>query len=346
MARMLQVHERLQKGRRANCRILAAELEVSSRTIQRDIDFMRDQLGLPIAYDDTAHGFFYTREVVQFPTVKISEGELVALSVARKALTQYQGTPYEKPLRDAFEKLTAGLRDQIQFDWNVGLEDSISFRTAGQGTGDLAVFEHVSHAVLHSHELEFAYHKIGGIEAEVRLVEPLHLACIEHQWYLFGADLGRHGDIRTFALTRINELKSTGRTFVRPSDFSLDAHLAGSFGVFSSGTAEWVELRFDAFSARLVQERMWHASQKLEVGRDGSLVLSIHVSVSPEIERWVLGWGEHVEVLKPLALRTIIAQTAARVATLYSPVASYPERYEAPKMRDQSANVTGLFSHL
>ena len=120
---------------------MAAALEVSKRTIQRDIDFMRDQLGLPVDYDVVAHGFYYTREVVQFPTMKISEGELVALSVARKALTQYRGTPYEKPLRDAFEKLTAGLRDQIQFAWNGDLDASISFRAAGHGVGDLGTFE-------------------------------------------------------------------------------------------------------------------------------------------------------------------------------------------------------------
>ena len=102
LARMIRVHEHLQTSHRTNCRVLAESLEVSKRTILRDLDFMRDQLGLPIEYDQTTHGFYYTKEVVQFPTVKISEGELVALSVARKALTQYRGTSFEKPLRDAF----------------------------------------------------------------------------------------------------------------------------------------------------------------------------------------------------------------------------------------------------
>ena len=70
MARMLQIHEHLQTGGRKNCRTLAASLEVSPRTIQRDIDFMRDQLGLPVEYDVVAHGFYYIREVAQFPTMK------------------------------------------------------------------------------------------------------------------------------------------------------------------------------------------------------------------------------------------------------------------------------------
>ncbi len=314
MARMLQIHEHLQTGGRTNCRILATALEVSPRTIQRDIDFMRDQLGLPVDYDVAAHGFYYTREVVQFPTMKISEGELVALSVARKALEQYRGTPYEKPLRDAFEKLTAGLRDQIQFTWNGDLDASISFRAAGHGVGDLSTFEIASQAVLRSEEVEFAYHKLGGDQAETRRVQPLHLACIDNQWYLFASDLARAGSIRTFALTRINGLRATGARFERPAHFSLDEHLADSFGVFSSPAAERVRLRFDVFSARLIQERAWHASQHIETAPDGSLELSMQIGVSPEVERWVLGWGAHVEVLEPASLRASIARTAAQVA--------------------------------
>ena len=319
VARMLQIHERLQTGERTNCRTLAAALEVSPRTILRDIDFMRDQLGLPVDYDVVAHGFYYTRDVVQFPTMKISEGELVALSVARKALAQYRGTPYERPLRDAFEKLTAGLRDQIQFAWNGDLDASISFRAASQGTGDLATFETASQAVLGSEEVQFTYHKLGGAQAEPRSVQPLHLACIDNQWYLFASDLDRGGSIRTFALTRIDGLRSTGRQFQRPEHFSLDEHLADSFGVFSSPAAESVRLRFDTFSARLIRERYWHASQHLETAGDGSLELSMQIGVSPEVERWVLGWGAHVEVLEPASLRAVVARTAAQVAAQNGP---------------------------
>lgn len=293
---------------------MAEALGVSKRTILRDIDFMRDQLGLPIEYDTATHGFFYTREVVQFPTVKISEGELVALSVARKALAQYRGTPFEKPLRDAFEKLTTGLRDQIQFSWDGGTDSSISFRAAGHSFGDLGIFEIASQAVLQSKELAFDYVKLGGQQAEARRIQPLHLACIDNQWYLFGCDLDRNGHIRTFALTRMTGLVNTEKRFQRPAQFSLDEHLADSFGVFSSQEAERVRLRFDAFSARLIRERQWHPSQSFCSLPDGSLELSMRIGVSPEVERWILGWGEHIEVLAPRSLRAAIFKTAKQMA--------------------------------
>ena len=322
LVRMLDIHELLQRGQKTNRRTLSQVLEVSAKTVQRDIDFMRDQLGLPIEYDVTTHSYSYTRKVVQFPTMQISEGELVALSVAKKALTQYQSTPFEKPLRDAFEKLTAGLRDQIQFAWREAAGDTISFRASGQSVGDLDLFEAASQSVLHSEEIEFVYRKLGSVgDGEARLVQPLHLACIEQQWYLFGFDLQRQGKVRTFALTRMSRLQRTGRRFERAERFSLDEHLASSFGVFSSATAEHIELRFDELGGHLVRERTWHASQQTEPLPDGGLRLVLEVGVSPEIERWILGWGEHVEVLAPAGLRAAIAEKTERVAALYRPAA-------------------------
>src|ERR1700753_498197 len=84
LARMMRLHEKLKAGAFPNCRKLADELEVSPKTIQRDIDFMRDQLNMPIEYDQLHFGFVYTREVTSFPSIEVSEGEVIALFVAQK----------------------------------------------------------------------------------------------------------------------------------------------------------------------------------------------------------------------------------------------------------------------
>ncbi|MBV9657014.1 MAG: WYL domain-containing protein [Verrucomicrobia bacterium] len=332
LARMLRIHERLQvagtgsaAGSKAvNCTVLAEELEVSYKTVRRDLEFMRDQLSLPIGYDFARRAFHYTERVVQFPTLRISEGELVALAVARQALTQYRGTPFEAPLAAAFGKLTAGLRDEIHFAWRGELDDAISFRaSAGRGViGDLEAFETASQAVLDAVELEFSYQKLGAAEAARRRVRPLHLACVDNGWYLFAQDLSRAGlPVRTFALTRMTQLRATDVRFERPADgFSLDRHLAHSFGVFApSGPPARVRLRFDAFAGRLIRERAWHASQRITPrDGDGGVDLRLQVALSPEVESWVLGWGEHVEVLAPVALRRRIASVAAQMARTHA----------------------------
>ena len=112
---MLRIHEELRRGAFTNCTKLAETLEVSRKTIVRDVAFMRDRLELPVEFDPRINAYRYTHAVAAFPTVQVSEGELLALLVARKALEQYRGTPFHRQLESSFDKLTGGLKDRISF---------------------------------------------------------------------------------------------------------------------------------------------------------------------------------------------------------------------------------------
>lgn len=312
---MMLLHEKLKAGKFPNCRKLAEELEVSSKTIQRDIDFMRDRLNLPIEYDQLHFGFAYTEPVTTFPSIEVSEGEIVALFVARKALEQYKGTPFEKSLRTAFEKITGGLKDKIGFHWGE-VDSSISFRGIGTSIADLELFETVSRAVLDSHELAFEYKKLAGSQHESRRVQPYHLGCIENQWYLFGYDLGRK-QLRTFVLSRMREARDTKAHFKRPADFSISQHLGDSFGVFKGKTRHHVRIHFDEFASRLVSERQWHPSQKIKRLRGGEIELTLELGSLEEIERWVLSWGVHARVLEPGKLVERIREISETIGRIY-----------------------------
>lgn len=315
LERMVKLHHELQARHFPNCSKLAGELEVSTKTIQRDIDFMRDRLGLPIEYDPLQFGFYYTEPVAGFPSIEVSEGEIVALFVAQKALEQYRGTSFEKPLRLAFEKMTDGLRDKIAFNW-ADLRGAISFRGIGTTTADLDLFETVSKAVLKSHELAFEYKKLNSARFESRKVQPYHLSCIENQWYLFAHDLGRR-QLRTFALPRMRKAKGTGIRFDRPADFSITRHLSDSFGVFSGKGHHRVRIHFDAFASRLVSERQWHPSQKIKRLPNDEIEVTLQLGSFEEIERWILSWGTHARVLEPQDLMKRIRNTGGALRQAY-----------------------------
>ena len=76
----------MQAGTFPNATTLAREVEVTTKTIHRDIEFMRDRLNLPVEFDPSRNGYFYNGEVSAFPTMQITEGEIFALVVAEKAL--------------------------------------------------------------------------------------------------------------------------------------------------------------------------------------------------------------------------------------------------------------------
>src|SRR5271155_2279136 len=131
LERMLRIHQSLSSGKFPNASTLAREIEVAAKTIHRDIEFMRDRLNLPIQFNPGRNGYFYTEKVGAFPTMQITEGEIFALVLAEKALQQYRGTSFEKPLLSAIKKMEQSLPDTISINL-ADIEQTISFRTRAE----------------------------------------------------------------------------------------------------------------------------------------------------------------------------------------------------------------------
>ncbi len=308
---MLRIHQALQARKYPNTTGLSRELEVSGKSIQRDLEFMRDRLNLPIEYDKSRFGYCYTQEVSAFPTVQITEGEIVALLVAEKALQQYRGTSFEKPLLSAIRKMEQSLPDTISLNL-ADVEQAISFRTRAEQNLNLEIFDTLTRATAHRRQIEMAYRKLGRHETERRIVDPYHLANINGEWYLFAYDHGRK-DIRTFVPVRMKSVKETGKTFPRPEKFSLEERLSGSFGVHSGEGEYDVVVRFNARVADLVREKKWHQSQRLRELKNGEVELQMKLSSLVEIERWILGWGGDARALKPRELIEAVRESARKI---------------------------------
>ncbi len=293
----MKIHAELKSGGSPNATALSVELEVCRKTVLRDIAFMRDRMGLPIEFDALRNGFRYTEEVDGFPTLQISEGELFALMVAEKALQQYRGTPFEARLVTALRKLERALPDTVSLnlaEW----EHTISFRTTSEPVVNVPVLETLADAIQNRRQLRLAYRKPGARQAETRVVDPYHLANVNGDWYLFAYDHLREA-IRTFVPTRVQTAEPTGRTFERPARFALEKQLRDSFGVHSKEGDFDVVLRFDESVADYIREKRWHPSQHLLELPEGAVELRLKLGSLVEIQRWVLGWGRHVEVLGP-----------------------------------------------
>lgn len=311
LERMLRIHRAIQSGSFPNASMLARELEVSTKSIQRDLEFMRDRLDLPLKYHPQRFGYHYTQDVSSFPTLQITEGELFALLVAEKALQQYRGTNFEKPLVSAFRKMAAALPDTVSLhlaDW----DQTISFRTRAEPILDLEVFDALAKATTRRQQLALTYRKPGRRQVEERVVDPYHLANINGEWFLFAYDHLRR-DLRTFVPARIQAVRPTGQTFVRSQKFSLEQRLRDSFGVQSGRGDYQVVVRFNELVADYIREKKWHDSQELRELKDGGVELRLRLSSLAEVERWILSWGGNAAVVKPLELARAVRRAAEKI---------------------------------
>lgn len=314
--RLLAIHQLIYARRYPNTVRLSREFDVSQKTVKRDIEWMRVHWNLPIEYDRERRGYHYSREVKQFPGVPtISEAEMFALLVAHKAVEQYRGTPFHKPLQVAFRKLTGQLDDKNQLSLDDG-DDLLSFRPFAPEETDLERFEIVTRAIQQQRALRFRYRKPGEKRDSERHLRPYHLTCNDNRWYLIGFDVDR-GDIRTFALARICNLPTLDEAFQKPKDFSVEDFLRGSLTVMNGRGDFEVVIDFDAWATDQLRGRLWHSSQEVTNLPGGESRMRMRLSGLEEVERWVLSWGTHATVVRPKALEESVGAIARALAGRY-----------------------------
>ena len=213
--RFQEIFAAIKTGRYPNRTKLAKTIEVTTKTIQRDIDYMRYQMSVPIEFDFARGGYYFTRPIDDLPLFQLTEAELVSVFTAQKALEAHKGTAFEQPLRTAFQKLQAAIGSaNVSVSW-ADLDSAISFRQFVAYLPDATLFSELAKAIGNEETVEFGYKKLDAEAFEKRTVEPWHLACVSGQWYLLGYDRNRKAR-RIFVLARMQKVSETGRKFTNP----------------------------------------------------------------------------------------------------------------------------------
>ena len=296
---------------------MALKLGVAERTVARDLHFMKTKRKLPIGYDPRRFGFYYSKDVRGFPKAPMTQADIFAIMVAHKAVAQYHGTPFEKPLRAAFQKLTGQL-DNRELHSIANLGDVISFRPLAPEDSDSRIVNTVAKAVADRRELCFRYRKGGDSRLIPRRLQPYHLVSCDNRWYMLGYDVHCRS-VRTFLLSRICQPRVCKRRFVRPRRFHPDDYFKGCLGVMKGDGDRTYEviIELDAFGTDLVRGRRWHPSQQLVDLPERRSRLTLQLSSLEEIERAVLSWGIHATVIGPEELRERIGKVTQQLQERY-----------------------------
>ncbi len=323
MERVLKIQDELAKAWSEGTKAptlgwLAEVLDVSHKTVQRDIAFMSDRLEQPIEYDPSERRYGYTREIAGFPLMQMTDEELLALLVAREAIRLYDGTPYAPMLERAFKKLALPLGNVTGFDAS-DVSGAVSFSDSGRAKLDPEVFNTVLQAVLDREEIAFDYVKPWepGAARRWQAARPLHVCNRGGMWYVIVKN--ENGPNWNLALPRLRQVKRLGVYFKREDVFSVDAHFEGAFGVFrgNAETAHKVRIAFDAYAGALVSERIWHKTQKLISLKNGGVELRMTVSALDEVAAWVLSHAGGAKALAPAELVAKVREAAKAMANAH-----------------------------
>ncbi len=299
MRRIISIHNQINDGKYPNCASIAKEWEVSTKTIQRDFEFLKDQLCAPLQYDRVKKGYFYTDSYFSLPSVFMSETELLALAVGTRALEAYTGTPIANELESALKKLGKLIPVEI-ITCPEDMLEKFSF-TAPPGLPIKPThWNTIAEALVKKRQLEIEY------KTKTRRIHPLHMANLHGQWYLF-ARFYDYEDVRQISLGRITNAKILNKP-VNSENFDINDFTSDTLGRFAAANQETakVVLEFANEVADGVVEREWHKDQKIEKLDDGRVVLSFSVKGDIELKRWIMSWGQYCKVIEPEWVQTMI----------------------------------------
>jgi predicted DNA-binding transcriptional regulator YafY len=213
----------------------------------------------------------------------------------------FEGSTYERGIRDAARDVVGRTRRRAVFR---DIDRKFWFLRRG---GEVALLDRsplldeIIDAVLRHRVLSIEYTRFTGAAQHLR-IEPLSIIVHDHQLYVVARD--GEGRLHPYRFARIRAAEALDESFDYPGRHEYDPGqvFRDSFGIFLDKPVHDVVLELRKNWATYAQSHRWHDSQRVEVGPD-HVVVRMHVRVCPELEAWILGFGEEAQVVGPKALR-------------------------------------------
>ena len=318
--RLQEINRKIAQLTYPTCRSLGDDLEVSEKTIQRDLDYMRDFLQSPIEYDHAKRGYYFTEPNYHIPWIDITESDLFAVCIADRALAAYEDTPIYEKLAVIFDKIQNTLPEKVRVNvsW---LGDHYSFIREPHTFIKDDIWETIARSLMDKKELIISHRKPGYTASEKRPVHPYHIASFSGEWYLIAFCTVKSA-IRRFAVSRIESAEATANAYIIPDDFNIHEYLGKCFGIIDHDEDLYVVVRFSKDQAPYILERKWHESQTAKENEDGTVDLSFSASSLFEVKRWVLSWGADAVVLEPPGLVADVTGELHKMIKVYKDFSS------------------------
>lgn len=303
--RLLKILLLLQARGQLTARGLARELEVSVRTVQRDLDSL-SLAGVPVYANRGRRGGWTLAPDYRTRLNGLTPPEAKALFVTTTARV-LADLGLDAAATSAFTKLLSAVPTHARPDAERArqriLVDGADWQGAETATEWLAV---VHEGLWQEERVRIEY----GSTPEAFAVAPLGLVAKKYHWHLVAAR--DDGAIRTYRVSRIRGAASTDERFERPAEFDLSAHWEQSAAAFFAGLRDYqVRLRV---RDRALDRLSWAPNAVIEEitpGPDGWSEVRMTCEKEHEAKAYLLGLAGDIVVLQPVELRAAVTEAAA-----------------------------------
>lgn len=298
--RLLKLEKAIQTLNYPSVERLMQELEVSRRTVLRDIQNLQNDFYAPIEYDRFHKGYYYTDETYFVRNVLVTEGEVVALAGILPLLERYDNTPLKGTITKVYGTISQMLPNQVQVQSS--LLNDVQFISDPLPNIEGDVFDKLFAAIKQHKTISFGYRSISKTEHSPHSLDPYKIYCQKGDWYVVGF-CHTHNKYSTYNLSRMKDIVLTDE-FTPDPDYEQKVHIDPNFGIWNNDApSQKIELLFNKSINTYILERTWHKNQECHQNKDGSVYLSFESNQMQETLYWVLHFGSAVKILNPPELK-------------------------------------------
>ena len=313
--RLLTIMLLLQVHRRLTARELASRLEVSERTIHRDMDALSGA-GIPVFAERGSSGGWALMEEYRTNLTGLNKDEIQALFLINPSRL-LADLGLNKASDAALIKLRAALpsvsRDDAEYARQRIHVDLTGWNHSQESIPHLPTLQK---AIWQERRLRFQYER-GGCDVVERLCDPLGLVAKGSAWYLVAAV---EGGVRNYRVSRVKNAEIVDEPCVRPKEFDLATYWEQSTASFKANLPRYqATVRVDpAILPRLYYGvRLGRIERVDSPDEDGWIKVAIRFDVEEVACEYVLSFGPQIEVLEPEALRERVINSAKSIIAFY-----------------------------
>ncbi|REE27931.1 putative DNA-binding transcriptional regulator YafY [Winogradskyella pacifica] len=272
-------------------------VDVSKRTVQLDLQMMRsDKLGYnaPIVVYDRK---FYKYEDADYSIINIpvTDKDIKVMNEAIQLLRQFKDFSLFKEMDGVLQRLEDSVNSS-QKD-----KRAIIHLDKNEQLKGLEFIDVLYDAIQTKKVIEVTYQSFKARNASVMIVHPQLLKEFNNRWFLLA---NQKGKFITLALDRMTEIVSLDDEIYEDFKIDGDVYYRDVVGVtVSNSRAERIQFKIDHKNAPYVITKPFHPSQRIIEEKEDGVIFNIFVQINFELERLILGFGDTIEVLKPLKLR-------------------------------------------
>lgn len=318
--RLLSMLLTLQAKRRVTAADLAVQLEVSERTIYRDVDAL-SFAGIPIYTQAGPNGGVFLDEGYRTALTSFTQSEIQTLILGGDhPQLQDLGLAHisEQTLLKLLAALPSAQRDEaerMRQRFYIDLVDWFQFEEPDDHIPML------QQAIWEDYEIQFTYQRRDGSVSN-RLLQPYGLVAKGQRWYLVGSE--DQNEMKTFRISRILDLERCENRFERRSDFDLVSYWQTSSQNYEANLM--IDLSPVKIIAKIDPQARWYFTTSMpkhheaigDPDENGWIALSIEFSSMLSARQMILGLGDQIEVIEPLDVRNAIIETLERNLRQYS----------------------------